>query len=230
MEKITGRVKALAKSYGADAVGIATTETLAGGPPSTDLTYVLPEARSAVTFAVPLDQDCMDPWFNKRSHADHFQNNIRTNVIASGISLEIANYLQQKGFAAVPLASNAAYRQETPNGRFDEKPPISHRYLAVRSGVGFFGLSGNVLTADHGEGAVRGGRTQPHQPRRGQVGVVCEDVARGATLLPLQEDHGIDAVQWAGAVRAARGQDREDAESDTKKGVSHYWAPIHQRW
>jgi epoxyqueuosine reductase len=156
MEEITGRVKALAKSYGADAVGIATTETLAGGPPSTDLTYVLPEARSAVTFALTLDQDYMDPWFNKRSHADHFQNNIRTNVMASGISLEIANYLQQKGFAAVPLASNAAYRQETPNGRFDEKPPISHRYLAVRSGVGFFGLSGNVLTADNGAGIILG--------------------------------------------------------------------------
>jgi epoxyqueuosine reductase QueG len=156
MEKITNRVKAMAKSYGAVAVGIATTETLADGPPSTDLTYVLPEGRSAVTFAVPLDQDYMDPWFNKRSHSDHFQNNIRTNVMASGISLEIANYLQQKGFAAVPLASNAAYRQEAPNGRFDEKPPISHRYLAVRSGVGFFGLSGNVLTADNGAGIILG--------------------------------------------------------------------------
>ena len=49
MEKITDRIKAMVKSYGTVAVGIATTETLAGGPPSTDLTYVLPEARSAVT-------------------------------------------------------------------------------------------------------------------------------------------------------------------------------------
>ena len=46
MEKITDRIKAMVKSYGTVAVGIATTETLAGGPPSTDLTYVLPEARS----------------------------------------------------------------------------------------------------------------------------------------------------------------------------------------
>ena len=40
---------------GACAVGVATTETLAGGPPSTDLEYVLPGAKSAVSFAVPLD-------------------------------------------------------------------------------------------------------------------------------------------------------------------------------
>ena len=56
MEKITGRVKDLAKCYGAGGVGIVTTEMLAGGPPSTDLTYVLPNAKTAVSFAVPLDQ------------------------------------------------------------------------------------------------------------------------------------------------------------------------------
>jgi len=32
----------LAKCYGASAVGIVTTEMLEGGPPSTDLAYVLP--------------------------------------------------------------------------------------------------------------------------------------------------------------------------------------------
>jgi epoxyqueuosine reductase len=46
MKKITGRVKDLARCYGAGAVGIVTTEMLAGGPPSTDLTYVLPNAKS----------------------------------------------------------------------------------------------------------------------------------------------------------------------------------------
>lgn len=44
---------------GALRVGFCTRETLAGGPPSADLTYVLPSARSAVTFALPLDRDIM---------------------------------------------------------------------------------------------------------------------------------------------------------------------------
>ncbi len=46
MGKITGRVKDLVRCYGAGAVGIVTTEMLAGGPPSTDITYVFPNAKS----------------------------------------------------------------------------------------------------------------------------------------------------------------------------------------
>ena len=44
-EQLTQLAKKLVTSSGAFAAGIATTETLKGGPPSTDLTYVLPEAR-----------------------------------------------------------------------------------------------------------------------------------------------------------------------------------------
>ncbi|MBW2284596.1 MAG: epoxyqueuosine reductase, partial [Deltaproteobacteria bacterium] len=39
------------KCEGACAAGIATVDTLAGGPPSADMTYVLPGAKSAVCFA-----------------------------------------------------------------------------------------------------------------------------------------------------------------------------------
>jgi epoxyqueuosine reductase len=88
MEKITAGAKDLAMAYGAGAVGIVTTEMLAGGPPSTDLAYVLPHAKTAISFAVPLDQKFIESWFNKQSRADHFRDNIRTNFIASGISLE----------------------------------------------------------------------------------------------------------------------------------------------
>jgi epoxyqueuosine reductase QueG len=156
MEKITRRAMELAQCYGASAVGIATIDTLAGGPPSTDLTYVLPTARAAISFAVPLNQDDIELWFSKKSHAEHFKDNIRANVMASGISLELANYLGQKGYPSIALTANTAYREESPNGRYDEFPPISHRYLAVRSGVGFFGLSGNVLTQSEGGAVILG--------------------------------------------------------------------------
>lgn len=156
MEKLTGRVKDLARCYGAGTVGITTTQMLEGGPPSTDLSYVLPNARSAVSFAIPLDHDHIAPWFNKKDYHAHFQNNIHINVMASGISLELANYLKHKGFPSVPLSANTAYRTDTKNGIYDEKPPISHRYLAVCSGVGFFGLSGNVLTKTDGAAIILG--------------------------------------------------------------------------
>ena len=156
MEKLTRRVKDLALCYGAGTVGIASTQMLEGGPPSTDLSYVLPDARAAVSFAIPLDHHHITPWLNKKDYRAHFQNNICVNVMASGISLELANYLKHKGFASVPLTANTSYRTDTKNGIYDEKPPISHRYLAVRSGVGFFGLSGNVLTKTDGAAIILG--------------------------------------------------------------------------
>jgi len=179
MEKLTRRVKDLALCYGASAVGIVTKEMLAGGPPSADISYVLPEAKTAVSFCVPLDQSQFDDWFSKNSQAGHFRDNIQKNVMASGISMELANYITQKGFESVPLSANTAYRHETQNGVLDEKPPVSHRYLAVRSGVGFFGLSGNVLTQKEGAAVILGSVVTeaeliPTEPAK-DVGNYCDE-------------------------------------------------------
>jgi epoxyqueuosine reductase QueG len=156
MEKLTNRIKELAKCLGATAVGISTTETLSGGPPSVDLSYVLPGAKSAVSFLVPLNQSHIEPYLQKKDHRSHEEDNIRTNSLVSGISFEIASYLNQKGHPSVGQTANLTYRTETPNGPFDEKPPVSHRYLSVRSGIGHFGLSGNVITREHGAAVILG--------------------------------------------------------------------------
>ena len=60
-EDLNQLVKDLVLNAGAIDVGIVTTETLKGGPSSTDLSYVLDGARSAVVFALPLDQEKNDP-------------------------------------------------------------------------------------------------------------------------------------------------------------------------
>ncbi len=155
-EQLTYRVKDLARRLGADLVGIVTKETLAGGPPSTDLSYVLPGANSAVVFAVSLDQDCIEPFIEKTDFITFNKNNVRTNTLASGISLDVSKYLDMKGFKAVALNANIDYRKDTKGGVLDEKPPISHRYLAARSGVGFLGFSGNLLTQQFGAAVILG--------------------------------------------------------------------------
>ena len=152
------RLSELVKDYvlleGACAAGIATTETLRGGPPSTDLSYVLPGARSAVCFALKLDQTLIPPYLSKKDRLSHEKDNFRTNFLASGMALGLAKYLEQKGHPSVPIAANEVYRPETPRGRLDMMPDISLRYLAVRSGVASFGLSGNVLRRDGGAGII----------------------------------------------------------------------------
>ncbi|MBW1681017.1 MAG: epoxyqueuosine reductase [Deltaproteobacteria bacterium] len=157
MDELTALVTDYVMRQGACAAGVATLETLVGGPPSADITYVLPEAKSAVSFAVPLEQEHIRPFLSKKDFQSHEQDNVLKNALSSGIGLHLSDFLEQRGYPSVPLAANLRYRTDTPRGMRDLMPPISLRYLAVRSGVGFFGLSGNVLTKKEGAGIILGG-------------------------------------------------------------------------
>ena len=98
-EQLTSKVKEFPVNYGATIVGITTVDTLAGGPPSTDLTYVLDQARSAVTFAVPLDEDKTRDYLSKIDRAGHQRGYTRASVIADGSAAQLASFLRHwRGF------------------------------------------------------------------------------------------------------------------------------------
>jgi epoxyqueuosine reductase QueG len=167
------------ETQGASKVGVATVETLAGGPPSTDLDYVLPGAKSAVSFAVPFDEEAIERYLSKQSHADHQRDNFRTNFFVSGLAVGLAAYWNQQGVPSVGVLSNAVYREDTPRGIYDFMPDLSHRYVAVASGVGRFGVSGNVMTEAHGACVVLGtvvttAELIPSEPLPDDPGI-CED-------------------------------------------------------
>lgn len=144
------------KFFGASEVGVVTTETLAGGPPSADLTYLWPDARSAIVFTVPLNQDLIPGFLKKEDQLSHERDSFQANVIAGGLSLWAANWAKQRGFEAIPYVPNDSYRTDTPMGVLDMQPEISLRYLAVRAGLGWFGFSGNLITPDHGAAVIIG--------------------------------------------------------------------------
>jgi epoxyqueuosine reductase QueG len=144
------------ENEGAVAVGVSTPETLAGGPPSTNLDYVLPGARSAISFAVPFDQEKIELYLAKKDHSGHQNDNFGTNVVVTRMAFHLASYLEEKGHPSRGTAANAVYRKDVPGGISERRPDISHRYLAVRSGVGWFGLSGNVITKTHGASVILG--------------------------------------------------------------------------
>ncbi|MFH1138172.1 MAG: epoxyqueuosine reductase [Pseudomonadota bacterium] len=144
------------KCEGAFAAGIAARASLAGGPPSTDLSYVMPEARSAVVFALALDQKTIPAYLGKIDRLAYEAEYNKVNSLSSGVAVKLAGFLTQRGLPSIPLAANDVYREESPLGRFEMFPPVSLRYLAVASGVGSFGLSGNVLDKTHGAGLILG--------------------------------------------------------------------------
>ncbi|MCX5860417.1 MAG: epoxyqueuosine reductase [Proteobacteria bacterium] len=132
------------RSKGALRVGFATRETLAGGPPSTELEYILPGARSAISFALPLKQEYIEPFLAKKDRSRHEEDNLSLNLRIKDLSWEVAGLLKSRGIISKGTAANLKYRQDTPNWQVNLLPDISHRYLAVRSGVASFGWSGNA--------------------------------------------------------------------------------------
>ena len=117
MHSLTDQVLEFARSWGASLLGIATRETLAGGPPSVDLEYVLPGARSAVSIAVPLNTDHIKAYLAKEDRLSHEQDNFRVNMQATGIAAYLARYLEQKGHPSQGVTSNDAYREEVAGAR-----------------------------------------------------------------------------------------------------------------
>lgn len=141
---------------GAIKVGFATRETLGGGPPSTDLSYILPEARSAISFALPLDREKMRLYLSKKSHAEHERDNFDTNIRSSRLAKELALWLEARGFASKRVISNNVYRTEVEGWELLMPPDLSHRYVAARSGVGSFGWSGNIGINGYGAAILLG--------------------------------------------------------------------------
>ncbi len=141
---------------GALRVGIATRETLAGGPPSADLTYVLPQANSAISFALPLDREKIRAYLSKRDHCGHETDNIQVNIKSSRLAKELAQMLEEQGFASRRVHANLVYRTEVEGWQVNMYPDLSHRYVAVRSGVGYFGWSGNVGLPGYGTAVILG--------------------------------------------------------------------------
>jgi epoxyqueuosine reductase QueG len=92
----------------------------------------------------------------KKDHASLEHNIFQTNYLCSGISMEIATYLEMKDIPSSPVSANINYRKDTPFGGLDMLPYLSHRYLAARSGVGYFGMSGNIITKEAGAAVLLG--------------------------------------------------------------------------
>jgi epoxyqueuosine reductase QueG len=169
---IRDRLMESATHAGCNAVGVCNQEGLEGGPPSTDLTRQLEGARSAIVISYPVDEEKLELYMGKIDHNPYQEDYIRTNNIIQGLMGEMTNQLRKFGYEA-----SVVYAGNTPgDGTRDDVMPrnerqrkaaelhpakesdlmvgsiplISQRMLAAAAGVGFFGMSGNILTMTHG--------------------------------------------------------------------------------
>ena len=97
MGSLTEQIKEVINSYGTAIMGIATRQALEGGPPSADLSYVLPEAKSAISFALPLNKNFIRPFLAKKDRLSHERDNLQVNLLATGLAAHLAKHLEQRG-------------------------------------------------------------------------------------------------------------------------------------
>ena len=141
-------------------VGFATLETMKSDMPGTDLTYLLPEAQSAVSFYVPFDRELTLKYLGKVDpsiRGIHEEHNIELHRIIWGACQRVKHWLEEQGYKAISVFPNNKYREDVPNWQITLPPELSLRYLAVVSGVTSFGWSGNVGTKEHGTAILVGG-------------------------------------------------------------------------
>ncbi|MBW1643451.1 MAG: epoxyqueuosine reductase [Deltaproteobacteria bacterium] len=137
--------------------GIATIDTLTGGPTSTDLSYVLPGAKSAVVFSFAMDQSAIPDYLGKKNRRGYEKEYYNVNSISSGVAVKMQGFLRERGHQAAALAANDVYRTDPELGPNRLYPPVSLRYLAAASGVATFGWSGNMIDEKHGACIILGG-------------------------------------------------------------------------
>lgn len=157
MDDFSKIVMDYAELEGAIRAGIATIDTLAGGPQSTDLSYVLPGAKSAVVFSFAMDQSPIPDYLSKKNRRGYEKEYYNANSISSGVAVKMQGFLRERGHEAVALAANDVYRTDPELGANRLYPPVSLRYLAAAAGVASFGWSGNMIDEEHGAGIILGG-------------------------------------------------------------------------
>jgi len=145
---------------GAEKVGFATLETMSGGPMGADITYLLPEAQSAISFYIAFDKKMILKYLGKEDpsiRGIHEEENIELHRIIWRAAQRVKHWLIEQGYKAISVIPNNHYRTDLPGWQVNLPPELSLRYLAVRSGVASFGWSGNVGTKEHGTAIILGG-------------------------------------------------------------------------
>ena len=174
-EALTKRISGYLLENGAVSVGFSTKETLQDSHPCADITYLMESGRSAVSFVVPLNREYLRCWLAKEDRLAHQREQVAAYVKIRDLSDGVAEMLRGKGYGAIGTTPNATLGRGPSGGpQMDDatgtapsdlfrralenvmNPEISHRYLAVASGAGSFGWSGNVGVKGYGSAVFLG--------------------------------------------------------------------------
>jgi len=185
---------------GAVSVGFSTRETLQDSPPSADITYLLGDGMSAVTFATAFNKEAIRPYLAKEDRLGLFRPGRKKGLGGEQLRDGVAEMLKREGYQAFRPELNMRYRTEIENWRDFQPPDISHRYLAVASGAGSFGWSGNVGVKGYGTAVslatvITDAELQPTYPIAEEEGF-CSNCKACARACPVEMFSGTEKMSF----------------------------------
>ena len=148
MTSLKEEIISIARGMGIDKVGFSSRKRLEDAPPSGDLGYILPSARSAISLAVALDKVAIRAYLGKEDQMAHVGDHKASYIKLKEAGKAIEGLLRDRGYEASFPYPNFEYRKGQPFMTL--APPLSHRYVAVAAGIGLLGWSGNVITPEYG--------------------------------------------------------------------------------
>lgn len=141
---LTLQVRELAGRLGADLVGIALADALNTRAPSGHRPEDnLPRAQSVVCLGMRMLNSIFQSPNPRVARTSYVYLHRRLNDMA----WEVASFLEQEGFTAVPITSDVPIDMIEKRGLWGD---ISHRHVAVAAGLGKLGKNGLLLTPQFG--------------------------------------------------------------------------------
>ena len=188
MASLEDRIKDFARRQGVEVVGIAGPERL-DGPPSLDLSYTMPGARSVVAMALPMHEGALYEFLAKRSPAPHNLDQFLNYQRLQRIGKNLADHLVSLGHRAVGVPLSADYRRAV--YVFRPRPAFSLRLGAIAAGIAAQGWSGNAVTKEYGASVYLGAvltdallESDPAPPPRHLTDGVCAKCKRCVRACP----------------------------------------------
>ncbi|MBI2876628.1 MAG: 4Fe-4S binding protein [Candidatus Tectomicrobia bacterium] len=148
MRVLTGKVKALAKEWGADLVGVAPIERLTDSPAPWEPGSLLPQTRTLLSLGIRINRTVQAVHLLDRSDLpfSRFACSAPDDRLDQ-IAAQVSNFLEDMGHDACPLPASEPLSQWIHGGAL-----FSHRYAAIAAGLGQPGWSSNLITLEAGAG------------------------------------------------------------------------------
>lgn len=202
---LTSKLKSYALNLGADRVGIASIELLKDAPEGRSVADILPNAKSVVVIALRM----LDSVVNTLPSPIYMNTGyIIVNAELNRIAYQVSKFLEGKGYFAVPVPATRDYDMNDVKGTFS----VTHAGEAA--GLGRIGISGLLLTPDHGPrvrfvSVFTTANLEPDQPLESEICTKCMACVQACPMGAIHEDGSFTAKKCLASITVYTGESVE---------------------